>query len=195
VPPLAQGPLVVTGDADFSNTTLVLQFVNGFAPRQGDALPILQVQGQLTGAFAAVEVVGLAPGAVFDVATEPGTATSLTDTVALPVVTLKGPKKLVETKTKGVKVTFKRTGPTTAPLSVHYAVGGSAEPGFDYVSLPGVLEIPAKKKAASLVLQPLADNFVEPTETIEIELLPGDDYAPSTVSKVTIELQSKDKKK
>ena len=80
-------------------------------------------------------------------------------------------------------------------LSVHYTVGGSAEPGFDYVSLPGVLEIPTKKKAASLVLQPLADNFVEPTETIEIELLPGDDYAPSTVAKVTIELQSKDKKK
>jgi T5SS/PEP-CTERM-associated repeat protein len=192
-PPLAQGPVVIDGDADLGNTTLVLQFVNGFAPRQGDVLPVVEVSGQMTGTFANVEVRGLAPGAMFDVGTMPGMAIALTDAVALPVVTLKAPKRVVEGKKSGAKVKFTRTGDRSLPLSVHYRVAGSAEEGFDYVSLPGVLEIPAKKKSAKLVIQPLADGFVEPTETIEIELLPGDDYAPSTVSKVTIELLSKDK--
>lgn len=193
-PPLAEGPTVITGDADFSNTTLVLQFVNGFAPHQGDALPIFQVQGQLTGTFADVEIHGLAPGAAFDTTTTPGIATSLTDAVALPVVSVKAPAKLKESAKSGAKVQFKRAGPTTAPMTVHYEVGGTAENGVDYVALPGMVEIPTKKKSATIVVKPFVDGLFEPTETITIEVLPGDDYQPSVPSTATIDLFSTEKK-
>jgi hypothetical protein len=193
-PPLPEGPIVIAGDADLSGTTLVLQFLNGFAPRQGDVLPFLEVQGTMTGTFADVEIVGLAPGAAFDVVTQPGMAMSLTNAVALPVVSLKAPKKIKE-KTKRAKVKVKRRGPKTAPLTVHYRVGGSAENGIDYATLSGTLEIPAKKSSATLLVKPFVDDLPEPPETIEIEVLPGDDYAPSIPSKVTIELVSTDKKR
>jgi T5SS/PEP-CTERM-associated repeat protein len=192
-PPPAEGPVVISGDADVSNTTLVLQFRNGFAPRQGDLLPAVEVEGQMTGTFANVEVEGLAPGALFDVATMPGMAIALTDTVALPVVGIKAPRKLKESA-KRAKVKLIRSGPTTAPLTVHYRVGGSAENGIDYVTLPGTLEIPVKKKSATLVVQPFVDGVPEPVETIDIEVLPGDDYAPSVPSKATIPLFSTDRK-
>jgi T5SS/PEP-CTERM-associated repeat protein len=193
-PPAPQGPIVIMGDADLGNTTLVLQFLNGFAPQQGDAFPIFEVQGQLTGTFANVEIRGLAPGATFDVLTTPGMATSLTDTVALPVVSIKAPAKLKESAKKGVKVQFKRSGPTTDALTVHYRVGGSAENGIDYVALPGTLEIPVKKKSATVVVQPFVDGIPEPPETIEFEVLPGDDYAPSIPSTATITLFTAEKK-
>ena len=166
------------GDADLTNTTLVLQFVNGFAPHQGDQLPVVEVQGQVTGNFADVQVVGLAPGASFNVDPQTGMATSLTDTVALPVVTMKVPKTLKESARKGGKIKFARSGASTDPLTISYSVGGTAEPGIDYGFLPGTLTIPAKKKSATLVVVPFADGLPEPPETIEVTVLPGDDHAP-----------------
>jgi T5SS/PEP-CTERM-associated repeat protein len=193
-PPPPNPPLVFGANADISNTTLVLQFVNGFAPHQGDALPVFQAQGQVTGQFAAVEVVGLMPGASFNLDTQTGMATSLTDTVALPTVSVKAPAKLKESAKKGAKIKFARTGDTTDPLTVHYQLGGTAEPGVDYGLLPGTLEIPAKKKSATLVIVPFADGLIEPPETIELTVLPGDDYAPSSPLPVTITLLSTEKK-
>jgi T5SS/PEP-CTERM-associated repeat protein len=194
VPPLPQGALVVTGDADFTGTTLVLQFLNGFAPHQGDVLPVVQVGGQVAHGFAAVQVLGLAPGATFDVDAASGTATALNDTVALPAVTISAKATLKESEKKGLKVKLTRTGPKTAPLTVHYRVRGSARSGIDFGALPGVLTIPVKKKSATFLVRPIADGFIEPAETIVIEVLPGDDYAPSLLSKATITLVSTEKK-
>ncbi|MBI3769803.1 MAG: hypothetical protein HY271_15130 [Deltaproteobacteria bacterium] len=168
--------------------------MNGFAPHQGDALPIFEVQGQLSGNFADVKIVGLAPGASFDVDMQTGMATSLADAVALPVVTIKAPAKLKESAKKGAKVKFTHTGPTTDPLTVHYRPGGTAEAGIDYAPLSGTLVIPAKKKAATLVIIPFADGLPEPPETIELEVLPGDDYAPSLSPTVAMTLLSTEKK-
>lgn len=193
-PPPPNGPVVFGGDADISNTTLVLQFVNGFAPHQGDVLPVIETQGQLTGQFAAVEIVGLAPGAAFDLDAQTGMATSLTDTVALPIVTIKAPAKLKESAKKGAKIKFARGGATTDALTVSYHVGGSAEPGIDYAPLSGSLVIPAKKKSATLVIVPFADGLPETNETIELEVLPGADYAPGLTPKATIVLLSTEKK-
>jgi hypothetical protein len=41
---------------------------------------------------------------------------------------------------------------TLTPLVVNYAVGGTAENGLDYASLPGTVEIPAGKKAGVILL-------------------------------------------
>ena len=72
-------------------------------------------------------------------------------------------------------------------------MGGTAQPGVDYEALPGVIEIPARKKSATIVLRPLADGLVEAPETIELELAPNEAFAPGLVSRAAIELLSKDR--
>lgn len=186
-------PLVVTGDASLGGT-LVLQFRAGFAPAQGQPLRVLDVGGKVTGSFDEIAVQGLAPGAVFEGALSGGvfTVAATTPTQALPPLALKAKKKLKETKAKGAKVKVTRTGDRSAPLLVSYRVGGTAQPGVDYEALPGTLEIPAGKKSATIALRPLRDGLVEPSETIELELLPGDGYSLPRVSDAAIELLSKD---
>jgi hypothetical protein len=191
-PPFPQGPVVFTGDAELAGT-LVLQFLNGFAPKQDETVPVFEVGGQVIGSFDKVQIVGLAPGATFD-AVEDGSATALADTVALPVVTLKAPKKVKEKLGGKAKVQVKRTGNVTQPLSVQYALGGTATNGLDYATLSGVVEIPAGKKSAAFLIHAFADGLFEDSETIEIEVLPGEDYAPALPAKATVQLLSSEKK-
>jgi T5SS/PEP-CTERM-associated repeat protein len=196
-PPPPAGPFVVTGDATLGGT-LVLQFLNGFAPAQGDAFPVLDLRGAANGDFANVVVRGLAPGSFdFDRSDQDGvvTFTSLTDAVALPAVSLIGKTKLKEKKKSRLKLKVQRTGDRTAPLRVSYRTGGTAKNGVDYDLLPGVIEIPAGKRSAKLVVKPRRDGALESPETIDIQLLPGADYAPSLASRVTIELRSVDRLK
>lgn len=192
-PPPAETPLRVTGDASLDGT-LVLQFRNGFAPGQGQPFEVLDVGGTVSGDFAQIVVQGLAPGAIFEGALQDGiyTVAATTPTEGLPPLTLKAKTKLKETKKKGTKLKIGRTGDRSQPLVVSYAVGGTAENGFDYAPLAGTLEIPAGKKSATITLRPVRDGLSEPTETIEIELLSGDGYSLPLVSSATLELLSKD---
>jgi hypothetical protein len=152
--------------------------------------------GELSGAFSEIAVEGLAPGAEFEptVASGAVTLTSLVDAVALPTVSLKAKTKLKEKKKGGLAVTFKRTGDLSQPLLVEYRVGGTATNGVDYQELPGAIEIPAGKRAAKLLVAPVADGRFEPAETIEIEVLPGAGYTPALVSSATVELASVEKR-
>jgi len=53
--------LAVRGDAALGGT-LEVRFIDGFAPRAGDAFAFLPVNGSLTGDFAEKRILGLAPG-------------------------------------------------------------------------------------------------------------------------------------
>ncbi len=185
----AAGPeasrLVVTGDTTLGGT-LVLQFRNGFAPRAGDPFEVLQANGTVTGDFASVAVRGLAPGAQFDVA-KSGTkwvATAAADTVALPTVSVKAsPKKLLEKKPKKKgALTFARSGDTSAPLTVAYSVGGTAENGVDCVQLLGSVTFPARKKSVKVPVEVANDPFREDAETLEVSVVSGADYTASLAS-------------
>jgi hypothetical protein len=190
-PPPPETPLVVTGDASLDGT-LVLQFRNGFAPAQGQSLRVVEVGGTATGAFAQMEVQGLAPGALFDGAFQNGafTVVATTPTEGLPPLTLKAKTKLKESKKKGAKLKVGRTGDRSQPLVVRYATGGSAENGLDYERLEGVLEIPSGKKSATIAVRPFRDGIAELPETVAIEILPGDGYSLPLVSGATLELLS-----
>ncbi|HVH06505.1 MAG TPA: hypothetical protein VNE71_10955, partial [Myxococcota bacterium] len=195
-PPPA-GPFVVSGDAALGGT-LVLRFLNGFAPAAGAAFPILDASGIVSGGFANVVVQGLVPGSFdFSSATKGGVTSflSLTDAEALPVVTLTGKTKLKEKKKGGLKLTVAREGDAGAALPVSYRVGGTARHGVDFETLSGTIEIPAGKRSAKLVIRPRADGAVESPETIEVSLLPGDGYSVGLFSTVQIELASADKLK
>ena len=133
-----EGPIAFTGDAELGGT-LVLAFRNGAAPRQGDAIRVLDVGGGVVGDFDGVVTQGLAPGASFDASVTGGALSlvSSTDTTALPAVSLKAKPKLKETKKGGAKVKVLRSGDRSAALLVAYAVGGTAESGADFEPLAG----------------------------------------------------------
>ena len=77
--------LEVTGDVSLGGD-LLLEFIDGFAPRQGDVFKFLDIGGALGGAFADVEVRNLLPGFQFDVRSDAGglTMVALNDGVFVP---------------------------------------------------------------------------------------------------------------
>lgn len=196
VPRLAAAPpppapsVTITGDAVIDGT-LEISFLDGSAPARGDRIHVLDVGGTVTGGFATVVARGVT-NADFTQAVRNGvlTLTSLTDAASLPTVNLKGKAKLNEKQARsGLKVTFSRGGDASRPLLVHYVLRGAARNGLDYVALPGVIEIPARKKSAKLVVRPFRDGAGEPTESIVIELVPSDRYALGRSSRLTIALE------
>jgi hypothetical protein len=188
-PPPPFEPIVVTGNATLAGRA-VLQFGNGAAPQQGDAFELLQVEGDVTGAFDEVDVAGLAPGAGFasEIVNGRLVLTSLSDAKPLPWVNLAGKPVLLEGK-KAAKLKLTRSGDVSAPLTVAYTVGGTAESGVDYVALPGTVEFAARRKSVTLLVQPIADGVAEGSETIELTLAPDESFAPGLASALTIELR------
>jgi T5SS/PEP-CTERM-associated repeat protein len=57
--------LAVTGSATVGGT-LLLEFIDGFAPRQGDEFKFLDIGGAMSGEFANIDVRGLRPGFQFN---------------------------------------------------------------------------------------------------------------------------------
>jgi hypothetical protein len=82
------------------------------------------------------------------------------------------------------KFTVSRTGDTSNPLGVFYAVGGTAEEGVDYLPLANpqeffhiftglnFLEIPAGAPSADIVVTPIDDHLAEGNETVLVQLRP-----------------------
>ena len=66
-----------------------------------------------------------------------------------------------------------RTGDTGQPLTVHYTVGGSADPGFDYQPLAGSVTIPPGARFAEITVTPLDDLEEDPGETVTVTLTAG----------------------
>lgn len=190
-PALAQGPVVFTGDVELAGT-LVLQFLNGFAPAAGQTFELVEAGGVVTGAFDDVVVRGLAPGAEFEQTFVDGVLalTSLSDAESLPVVSVKAKTTAREGKPKkGLKLELSRQGDTSQALAVRYLLRGTARNGFDYQELPGVIEIPARKKSAKLALRAFADGVAEGVETFSLELLPGENYTTSLFRQVTVAVE------
>jgi hypothetical protein len=196
-PPLARGPVVFTGDVELAGT-LVLQFLDGFAPAAGQTFELVEAGGAVSGAFGDVVVRGLAPGAEFEQTLVDGVLalTSLTDAESLPVVSVKAKTAAREGKPKkGLKVKFTRAGDTSQPLAVQYVLRGTAQNGFDYQELPGVIEIPARKKSAKLALKAFADGVAEGIETFSLELLPGENYTTSLFRQVAVAIEDEKPKR
>jgi hypothetical protein len=64
----------------------------------------------------------------------------------------------------------RRSGPTNAPLTVHYAIGGTASNGVDYAEIPSSVTIPAGRRGARIVITPVDDRALERVETVILSL-------------------------
>ncbi len=89
----------------------------------------------------------------------------------------------------GARVTFQRSGDRESPLEIDYLVTGSAEPGVDYVALPGRIVIPAGQATASLIVTPLDDTLFEGDETIEFRVGDSPSYNAALPTRATLILR------
>jgi uncharacterized protein (DUF1800 family) len=83
-------------------------------------------------------------------------------------------------------VTVTRTGDTSGPLTVAYAVGGSAVNGIDYQGLSGSVTIPAYESAATVAVTPNPTLSQAPSSTVVLTLSPGGGYAVGSPSAATV---------
>jgi hypothetical protein len=88
---------------------------------------------------------------------------------------------------------IERVGGLASPLTVNYAVTGTATPGSDYASLPGSVVIPAGASFVQFNVAPIDDTLAETNETITATLLPHPSYSIGTFDNIaTVTLISDD---
>ncbi len=115
-----------------------------------------------------------------------GTPTGPTVTIAAttPIATEAGP-------TAG-QFTVTRTGDLAAALSVSYTVSGTATPGTDYVTLPGVATMAAGSPTGTITVTPINDTLVEGEETVVVTLDSSSEYTTGSPSSATVTIVSDD---
>jgi hypothetical protein len=65
---------------------------------------------------------------------------------------------------------FTRTGPSNAPLTVPFSLGGSALNGVDYTNIPNYVVFPAGTNQVRLYIWPRQDTFSESNEFVNLEI-------------------------
>ncbi|PYJ05049.1 MAG: hypothetical protein DME25_09150 [Verrucomicrobia bacterium] len=77
---------------------------------------------------------------------------------------------------KNATFTVHRFGATNDPLTINYAIGGTATNGMDYVTLPGFVTIPAGEHSAVITVVPIDDGPPDITSTVVLKLKPDTNY-------------------
>ena len=88
--------------------------------------------------------------------------------------------------------TVTRSGDTSAPMTVHYTVGGTAVADSDYVALPGVATIAAGSATTAVVVTPIDDSLYESNETVILTLVADATYSVGSPSAGTVTIVSDD---
>jgi photosystem II stability/assembly factor-like uncharacterized protein len=101
----------------------------------------------------------------------------ITVTSVLPTVTVKAsdPAAAEPGKDKG-SFEITRKGATSGPLTVFYAVTGSAKNGVDYRKLSGQVTFRPGKSSATLKVRPLDDTVREKPEKVKLKLIENAAY-------------------
>jgi hypothetical protein len=110
----------------------------------------------------------------------PGDATVTILDDQRPVVTVTSADDASEIGPDPGTFTVARTGPTTAPLTVFYALVGPAVNGTDYEPVGTELTIPAGASSATVTIMPIPDGEVEGTEFVVLALSADPAYALGT---------------
>jgi len=74
---------------------------------------------------------------------------------------------------KNATFTIRRDGSTNGPLTVTYAIGGTASNGVEYVTLPGSVTIPDGARRALITVVPIDDGPPDITSTVILKLQPS----------------------
>lgn len=99
----------------------------------------------------------------------------------LPVVQLVATRETTSEPSPLIRIapglfTVTRKGDASQPVTVRYAVGGTAKNGVDYEYLDGDLTLGAGETSGEILVGPIDDEEVEGTESVELKLLPDPAY-------------------
>lgn len=86
--------------------------------------------------------------------------------------------------------TVTRRGDLSEPLTVRYGIGGTAANGVDYQFLDGDLTLGAGEATGEILVMPIDDEEVEPTETVMLKLLPDATYQVSAAASAMVTIFS-----
>ena len=111
----------------------------------------------------------LLPGAGYVVGAANSETIDLSDA---PVVGIAATASASEAGPANGAFTFTRSGPTTAALTVTFAVAGTATSGDDFAALPAGVTIPIGAASVVLEIAPFADLQPEGDETVELTIAP-----------------------
>ena len=94
-----------------------------------------------------------------------------------PVVSLSVPDgSASEPGSDTATIQVNRSNNTNTALVVNYTVSGTATSGVDYEALPGSVTIPAGASSVPIVIRPIDDTLLEPTETVIVTLSSNSPY-------------------
>lgn len=100
--------------------------------------------------------------------------------VSLPVVSVTATTNTaLEGLANPAVFTISRTGDTAAPLTVNYALSGTATAGTDFVALSGSVDIPGGSASANVEITPLDDTVVESLEIATLTIATAPTYFKS----------------
>ncbi|MAT96635.1 MAG: hypothetical protein CL608_05780 [Anaerolineaceae bacterium] len=132
-------------------------------------------------------------GDLYFVAEDTGVGEEIFRLTSSPSVSLSlTPSSANEDGATNLVYTFTRSGATTSPLTVNFAVGGTAV-SSDYSqtgaatfgTTSGTITIGAGSSTATLTIDPTADSVVELNETVQLTLAAGTGYTVNTATAVT----------
>ncbi|MCL4176587.1 MAG: DUF1800 family protein [Verrucomicrobia bacterium] len=106
---------------------------------------------------------------------------SSASTVSLGVATARA----YEAEHQVARFTLFRSG-GIEPISVAYAVSGTARAGIDYAPLAGLAHLPAGARAVSVSIDPLPDQVIEPQQTVTLTLQPGQGFLLGSPASATV---------
>jgi len=78
--------------------------------------------------------------------------------------------------------TIFRSGSTLNSLRVNLAIGGTAQNGIDYTTIPATVDVPAGRYTANVRIRVVDDALAEGTETVRLQVLAGAGYVPGFAS-------------
>jgi hypothetical protein len=77
---------------------------------------------------------------------------------------------------KNATFTVHRFGATNDPVTMEYAIGGTASNGVDYAMLPGSVTVAAGDRSAQITVVPIDDGPPDITSTVILKLKPDTNY-------------------
>ncbi len=103
------------------------------------------------------------------------------DGAGLPVVHLVATRPTTSEPSPLIRIapglfTVTRKGDASQPVTIRYAVGGTAKNGVDYEYLDGDLTLGAGETSGEILVGPIDDEEVEGDESVELRLLPDPAY-------------------
>ncbi len=125
--------------------------------------------------------------------TSPAVTMTVQNSTSLPAVTVSAIDPAAkEANNKTGTFTLSRTGATTSSLRVDYTLGGTAQNGVDYSSLPGYVTFAAGARATNVIVKPVENTRNNSDKYVLFTLKRGSLYAVGTPSNAVVTIEDKD---